>query len=66
MRQLTNFDITVRETDFVLHLEADNGETLEFETSAEQLDNLLGRLDDVLTDDDGEEEDEEVYQKPLG
>ena len=48
MRQLTKFAISVREEDFVLHLEADGGETIEFATSPEQLDAIIDALDDKL------------------
>ena len=35
MRQLTRFSISVRETDFVLHLEDDSGEKMDFAASPE-------------------------------
>lgn len=71
MRKLTNFTITVREEDFVLHLEADGIETLEFATPPEQLDAIIDALDEILSEAEEAEEDDETdgaesYQKPLG
>ncbi|MDB5452364.1 MAG: hypothetical protein JWO33_942 [Caulobacteraceae bacterium] len=67
MRQLTSFSITVRDEDFVLHLEVDGGETIELATSADQLDGVIGALSDLIEEDDDDDEvDGEVYQKPLG
>ena len=68
MRKLTKFSITVREEDFVLHLEADGGETLEFATPPEQLDAIIDALDDLLSeaDEDDEPEISESYLKPFG
>ena len=68
MRQLTKFSITVREEDFVLHLEADGGETLEFATPPEQLDAIIDALDDLLSeaDEDDQLDISESYLKPLG
>ena len=72
MRQLIHFDIAEREEDFLLRLEADDGETLEFAVEPEQMEVLIDRLNDVLEDDEDEDEDEdgsvraETYQKPLG
>jgi hypothetical protein len=68
MRQLTNFSITVREEDFVLHLEADGSETLEFATPPEQLDAIIDALDELLSEADADDEPDSVesYQKPLG
>lgn len=68
MRHLTNFTISVREEDFVLHLEADGSETLEFATPPEQLDAIIDALDDLLSeaDEDDEPDFSASYQKPLG
>ena len=69
MRQLTNFDIIVREDDFLLRLEADSEETLEFAAPPAQIENIIHQLNDLLDDED-EEDDEaaagDIYQKPLG
>lgn len=54
MRQLARFTITVREEDFVLHLVDDAGETVEFQTSPEQLDLVIDALDELLSEDDDE------------
>jgi hypothetical protein len=69
MRQLAKFAISVRESDFVLHLEDDAGEALDFAATPEQLDAVIDALDDLLSDEDDifEVEDEPPnYQKPLG
>lgn len=70
MRQLAKFSISVREDDFVLHLEDDAGEALDFAASPEQLDAVIDALDDLLSENEEEmfEVDEEgaTYQKPLG
>jgi len=68
MRQLAKFSISVREEDFVLHLEDDAGEALDFAASPDQLDAVIDALDELLSDN--EEElfgvEDETYQKPLG
>jgi hypothetical protein len=70
MRQLARFAITVREEDFVLHLEDDAGEILEFAASPEQLDAVIDALDELLSENEEEmfevEEGADTYQKPLG
>lgn len=69
MRQLSGFNISPRETDFLLRLEDDAGEATEFACSPEQLDLMIDALDELLSeDDDAFEVDEgaETYQKPLG
>lgn len=70
MRQLARFSISVRETDFVLHLEDEAGETLEFAASPEQLDAVIDALDELLSENEeevfGVEEEGPTYQKPLG
>jgi hypothetical protein len=55
MRQLANFTISVREQDFVLHLEDEAGESLDFAASPEQLDAVIDALDELLSDDEEEE-----------
>jgi len=62
MKQLAKFDISVREEDFVLHLEDDTGESLEFATSPEQLDAIIDVLDDLLSE--VEDEAFEVEDEP--
>ena len=52
MRQLAKFAITVREEDFVLHLEDEAGETLEFAASPEQLDAVIDALEELLSEED--------------
>ena len=68
MRQLIHFDIAEREEDFLLRLEVDDGETLEFAVEPEQMEVLIDRLNDVLEDDEDEDGSvrAETYQKPLG
>lgn len=70
MRQLAKFSISAREEDFVLHLEDDAGETLEFAASPEQLDAVIDALDELLSENEEElfefEEGGPAYQKPLG
>lgn len=68
MRQLAKFAISVREEDFVLHLEDEAGEKMDFAASPEQLDAVIDALDELLAEaeedifeveddeDDGEEE----------
>lgn len=69
MRQLTKFSISVREEDFVLHLEDDSGEAHEFAASPEQLDAVIDALDELLSENEEdlfEVEEGPTYQKPLG
>lgn len=54
MRQLARFAISVRADDFVLHLEDDAGEKMDFAATPEQLDAVISALDDLLSE--GEEE----------
>jgi hypothetical protein len=69
MRQLAKFSISIREEDFVLHLEDDAGDKVDFAASPEQLDAVIDALDELLAeaeedvfevedDDDGEEEED--------
>jgi hypothetical protein len=70
MRQLARFSISVREEDFVLHLEDDSGERVEFAASPEQLDAVIDALDDLLSENEEDlfevEDEGATYQKPLG
>lgn len=70
MRQLAKFSISVREEDFVLHLEDDAGEAMDFAASPEQLDAVIDALDELLSENEEDiyavEDDEPPYQKPLG
>ena len=69
MRQLTHFDITMREVDFILRLEADGGETLEFLAPPAQMENIINCLNDLVDDEEDDDEDDasgQLYQKPLG
>lgn len=52
MRQLAGFDISVRDTDFLLRFEDEAGEGVEFACSPEQLDLMIDALDDLLSEDD--------------
>jgi hypothetical protein len=66
MRQLAGFNISARETDFLLRLEDEAGEAVEFAASPEQLDLMIDALDDLLSEDDEafEFEDGEAHAKP--
>jgi hypothetical protein len=55
MKQLTKFAIEIRMTDFVLRLTDDEGEVIEFATSAEQLDQVIGALNDLMNEADTDE-----------
>jgi hypothetical protein len=70
MRQLAKFSIEVREDDFVLHLEDDAGQAVDFAASPEQLDAVIDALDDLLSENEEDlfevDDDGDVYQKPLG
>lgn len=48
MKQLTKFDIEVRMTDFVLRLTDDEGEVVEFASSAEVLDQVVEAFNDLM------------------
>ena len=70
MRQLAKFAISVREEDFVLHLEDEAGEGHDFAASPEQLDAVIDALDELLSENEEElfevEDEAPTYQKPLG
>ncbi|HEX3700685.1 MAG TPA: hypothetical protein VHV27_08435 [Phenylobacterium sp.] len=53
MRQLARFAISVRAEDFVIHLEDEAGEKMDFAASPDQLDAIIGALDEMLAE--GEE-----------
>ncbi|WP_293371569.1 hypothetical protein [Phenylobacterium sp.] len=50
MKQLSKFAIEVRETDFVLRLTDDEGEVVEFATSADQLDLVIDAFNDLMAE----------------
>ncbi len=54
MRQLAQFSISVRDTDFVLHLQDDAGEALDFAATPEQLDAVIDAIDDLLSENEEE------------
>lgn len=56
MKQLTKFDIEVRMTDFVLRLTDDEGEVVEFASSAEVLDQVIQAFNDLMDEADADEE----------
>ena len=62
MRQLKDFRISARETDFVLELLDEDGETVAFAAEPDRVEAIIEALDELLGDD----EDAEAYQKPLG
>lgn len=66
MKVLANCVLEPRDDSFVLRLEDDQGGTAEFALTAEQLDELVELGDELLEGDDAEDDDGEVYQKPLG
>ncbi|WHU01848.1 MULTISPECIES: hypothetical protein [unclassified Sphingomonas] len=68
-RTLAQFSITADgDGDYTLHLEDDDGETLEFTASEEQLDLIVEAIEEVLDADeddlldDDEDEDEDVEE----
>ena len=50
MRQLARFAIAPRNEDFVIRLEDEAGEKLEFCASPDQLDAVIDALDEMLTE----------------
>ena len=70
MRQLAKFSISVREDDFVLHLEDDVGGAVDYAASPEQLDAVIDALDELLSENEEElfeiDDENPTYQKPLG
>ncbi len=69
-RTLAQFSITADgDGDYTLHLEDDDGETLEFTASEEQLDLIVEAIEEVaeieeddLLDGDDEDEDEDLEE----
>jgi lipase chaperone LimK len=55
MRQLSRFAISVRADDFVLHLQDEAGEKMDFVATPDQLDAVIDALDEMLS------ENEEAY-----
>ncbi len=55
MRQLARFNISVRETDFLLEITDDAGQVTELSATADQLDMVIDALNDLV----GEEGDAE-------
>ena len=55
MKQLAKFAIEVRANDFVLRLTDDDGEVVEFASSAEQLDEMIGVFNDLMEELEGED-----------
>ena len=55
MKQLTKFAVEVRMNDFVLRLTDGDGEVVEFATSAEQLDQVIEALNDLMEEVDTDE-----------
>lgn len=69
-RTLAQFTITADgDGDYTLHLEDDDGETLEFTASFEQLDLIVEAIEEQLDDDEedvlgaDEDEDEEAEEE---
>jgi len=56
-KTLTNFTITESGEDYLLHIEDDAGETIEFTATYDQLDLLVEEIDRHL-DEDADEMDE--------
>jgi hypothetical protein len=54
MKQLARFAISVRADDFVLHLEDESGERMDFAASPEQLDAVIDALDELLSENEEE------------
>jgi hypothetical protein len=50
MRQLARFTISTREEDFVIHLEDEAGQKLDFAATPDQLDAVIDALDEVLNE----------------
>lgn len=52
MRELSRFAISAREEDFVIHLEDSAGEKMDFCATPDQLDAVIGALDDMLAENE--------------
>jgi len=57
MRRLAKFAVEVRLNDFVLRLTDDDGEVAEFQSSAEQLDQVIDALNDLMAEADTDEDE---------
>jgi hypothetical protein len=67
MKTLVRLALEPRDESFVLQLQDDGGAVTEYALTAEQLDELIELGDELLEDGDADEEDDgEIYQKPLG
>ncbi|MDB5443381.1 MAG: hypothetical protein JWP73_1757 [Phenylobacterium sp.] len=68
MRHLARFAISVRADDFVLHLEDEAGEKMDFAASPDQLDAVIDALDEMLTENEdpffGAQRNGAVLQRP--
>lgn len=56
MRQLAQFNISVRETDFLIEITDDAGQVTELSASADQLDLVIDALNDLVGEGDDAEE----------
>jgi hypothetical protein len=54
MRQLSRFAISVRADDFVLHLQDEAGEKMDFAATPDQLDAVIDALDEMLSENEEE------------
>jgi hypothetical protein len=54
MRQLARVAISVRADDFVLHLEDEAGEKMDFAATPDQLDAVIDALDELLSENEEE------------
>lgn len=57
MRQLAKFAVEVRLNDFVLRLTDEAGDVVEFQSSAEQLDQVIDALNDLMAEAETDEDD---------
>ncbi len=66
-KTLGNFSITAEADGYILHMEDDDGETVEYAASFDQLDLISEAIEDVLDDDEedalGVDEDEDPVAK---
>ena len=70
MRQLARFSISARDEDFLLHLEDDTGQAVDYAASPGQLEAVIDALDELLSETEDDlfdvDDDAPTYQKPLG
>lgn len=57
MKQLAKFAIEVRTNDFVLRLTDDDGEVVEFASSADQLDQVIDAFNELMHEAEDDDED---------